>query len=231
MFFRKKKDERYERIKKLCDLVSMLDRIRAFRRTYVEDVEDLFKEIPYRDIRSEWKKIRHAVEKIVAMPYRSREITRLIKITYYLRTFMMFALTLAIFPMYARLLYARSTSPLPKWIAFITDLRVIIIFMATFPIVGGLWAFFDHKTRKAIIKYEREHREKLKLGRMKIKSLIEKVIAKIVSEAKRMRVDLDEFKVELYYMDYKGVVVLEEEYGRIFKRKWPIYVVKFNEKV
>jgi len=29
-------------------------------RKHVEDIEDLFKEIPYADIRSEWKKIKHA---------------------------------------------------------------------------------------------------------------------------------------------------------------------------
>ena len=232
MFFRKRKDERHERIEKLCSVISMLDRIRAFRRVNVEEVEEVFREVPYRDIRSEWKKVRHAVEKIIMMPYESMKITRLIKTTYYLRILMMFSMMMALMAMYVKLMYPKLTSPSGalKWIALLSDPKVVLAFIAFFPAVSGLYIFFDYRTRSAIIRYEDEHKEKLKLGRMKIKGLIEKVIAKIISEVRRMRLDLDEFQLELYFRDYRGIQVLKEKHGRIFKRKWPIYVVKFRKK-
>jgi len=232
MFFRKRKDERHERIEKLCSVISMLDRIRAFRRVNVEEVEGVFREVPYRDIRSEWKKVRHAVEKIVMMPYESRKITRLIKITYYLRILMMSSMMMALIAMYVKLMYPGFVRPssMPRWAMLLNNPKVALAFIAFFPAVSGLYIFFDYRTRRAIIRYEDEHKEKLKLGRMKIKSLIEKVIAKIISEVRRMRLDLDEFRLELYFRDYRGIQVLKEKHGRVFKRKWPIYVVKFREK-
>jgi len=232
MFFRKRKDERYERIEKLCIVISMLDRIRAFRRVNVEEVEEVFREVPYRDIRSEWKKVRHAVKKIIMMPYESAKITRLIKTTYYLRILMMFSMMMALTAMYVKLMYPKLTSPSGtlKWIMLLSNPKVVLAFTALFPAVSGLYVFFDYRTRRAIIRYEDEHKEKLKLGRMKIKGLIEKVIAKIISEVRRMKLDLDEFQLELYFRDYRGIQVLKEKHGRVFERKWPIYVVKFKEK-
>lgn len=211
-----------EKLGNLCQLISTLDSIRAFRRVDPEPVKESFQRVKSGELTQMWKTIRHDVEKIVYLPIEIPGLPNLMRLV---------ALLKLLTPILSILMMLVLASHSPYAKLFPSALRETFGHWATVPIMVSLFSValisyitLDQTIRRRVIKYERNHSEKFSRGRERIKNTIEKLVVKLAEELKRHREDPNRYKMELFYK-YEGLKVIKESRGRIVKRKYSIYTV------
>jgi hypothetical protein len=215
-----KEKTRREKLDILCQLISNLDGIRAFRRIEPELIKEDFQNLGSGEFIQMWKKIRYDVEKIAYMPMEIKGLPKLIRAVAFLRLLTPMLLILMIVVLVYQLLYIRIfpqfRAILGSWAAAVTSVT-----LSSFAIITLVT--IDYTIRRRVIKYEEKHIEKFSEGRERIKNVIQKLIAELREELKRSNEDPNKYKMILFYK-YDGLKVIKESRGRIL-RKYPLYEV------
>jgi len=209
-----------EKLENLCQIISTLDSIRAFRRVEPKLVKESFQSVKSGEITQLWNTIKHDVEKIVYLPMEIPGLPRLMRLIAFLKL---------LTPLLSLLMIATLTFHLPYAKVFPTALREIFGHPAVLPIMVTLFSTalityitVDQTIRRRVINYEENHFGKFSRGKERIKSVIEKLIVKLTEELKRNNEDFTKYKMQLFYK-YEGLKVIKESRGRIIKRKYPVY--------
>jgi len=207
----------------LCQLIVNLDSIRAFRRVDQEVIREGFQIMGSKEFTDMWKSIKHDVEKIVYSP-----ITEIKGLPTLMRLAAFLKLLLSLTSIFMVLVLAANLRPPEKlpiplpmifrgWIAFMIAITLSLTSMIALMTV-------DYTIRRKIIKYEEGHSEKFSAGRQRIKYVIEKLVEKLAEGIKQSGEDPQKYKMILFFK-YKGLKVIKEHRGRIFKRRYPLYEV------
>jgi len=211
-----------EKLENLCQIISTLDSIRAFRRMEPKLVKEGFQRVKSGEITQMWNTIRHDVEKIAYLPMDIPSLPSLMRLIAFLKL---------LTPLLSLLMIAALTFHLPYAKVFPTALREIFGHPAVLPIMVTLFStalityiMVDQTIRRRVIKYEENHFGKFSRGKERIKNVIEKLIVKLKEELKRNNEDFTKYKMQLFYK-YEGLKVIKESRGRIIKRKYPLYTV------
>jgi len=221
---KKQKDKSKKHIKEelqdLCQLIMWLDGLTVFKRVEPSKIESAFKSLGSKWF-GEWKSIRRYVEKIVYMPMDIPEVSKLMTIVYYVKTMIPLTSMLVIIS-FMSLAYKSVWVPHPilkNPIFLLFTLILFTVFVNTFIIL-------DYRIRSKIEKYEKAHTGKLSRGREQIKKVAQKLIFKLVKDIKRYDEDPEDYKMELFHKDYKGVKIIKEKktVAGIFPRSHIAYV-------
>ena len=209
-----------EKIESLCDLIITLDSVRAFRRPNPEVIKAGFQKIGGKEFTELWKEIKHDVEKIAYTPLNIEGLPSLMRIVAILKMLVPIASSLMILTLATRLRpfekllvppFTMFKNPLALVLTTTFSLATMIALMAT-----------DYTIRRRVIKYEESHVDKFSKGRERIKKVVEELVKKLAKELKRNEEDPHKYKMVLFF-EYKGLKVIKEKRGRIFKRKYPLY--------
>jgi len=214
-----KKDRVQEELIVLCELIKKLDSIRAYKRTEnlkPEAVKNDFKRLKYRYLRKDWKLIRHDIEKIVYLPINIEGLPTMIRIVTYLKIILPITMIFMILSV-SHPLTGHAMIPIPKFSPFIGIIPPLIVI--------SMFILLDRKIRKRVMRYEVEHKEKLRRSRKRIKSLIDKLISMLLEELEKCNRNPNQYSMSLFYKDYKNIKIIKESKGKIFKRKYPTYLV------
>ncbi|MEM4474311.1 MAG: hypothetical protein QXY75_04990 [Candidatus Bathyarchaeia archaeon] len=219
----KLKLDKKERLENLCQLISYLDGIRAFRRVEPELIKEGFQKMGSKEFTEMWKSIRHDIEKIVYTPITEIEgvqtlmrLVALLKLLTQLSSiFMVIVLACNLRPP------EKLPIPLPPIFRGWPILTIAVMF--SFAMMIAL-VVVDYAVRRKIIKYEREHEDKFRPGRERLKIIIEKLVEKLAEELKLSGEDPQKYKMILFFK-YKGLKVIKENRGKILRRKYPLYEV------
>lgn len=223
MMLRRKrgKPKKQKDLENLSLLISQLDGMRGFRRVQPEVIKDAFKNMRSKDLEREWKKIRHDVEKIVYLPLTIQGLPTLIRLAMISKLIIPISLiltVLAIAPKMHRFL------PIPLPPIFGQDI-VLIFFMILSIVTANGFIITDFIIRRKIVKYEKEHKQKFSKGRERIKDVTQRLILELVEKLKRRGGDPADYKMKFFFKDYRGIKVIKESRGRIFKKKYFVYTV------
>lgn len=204
----------------LCNLIMTLDSIRAFRRFDPETIKEKFQSLGSKEFTEMWKEIRHDVEKIAYVPLHVKGVPSLMKLVMILRALVPMVALLTLLSITARLPLYERILPKPLTI-FKNPLAFVITGVASFATITTLITV-DFTIRRRIIRYEETHADKFSKGRERIEKVIERLIEKLAKEIKSRGEDPSKYKMTLYFK-YKGLKILREKRGGIFRRKYPIY--------
>ncbi len=174
-----------------------------------------------KDLEREWKKIKHDVEKIVYLPLTILGIPTLIRLAMMLKLIIPVSLiftVLAIAPKMHRFL------PIPLPPIFGQDI-VFILFMILSIVTANGFIITDFVIRRKIAKYEEKHKQKFSKRRKRVKDVTQRLILELVEKLKRRGGDPADYKMKFFFKDYKGIKVIKESRGKIFKKKYPVYTV------
>jgi hypothetical protein len=212
-----------DRLDNLCQLIVNLDSIRAFRRVDPEVIREGFQIMGSKEFTDMWKSIKHDVEKIVYSPITEiKGLPTLMRLAAFLKLLTSLTSIFMVLVLAANLRPPEKLPiPLPMifrgWIAF-----TIAITLSLTSIIALMTV--DYTIRRKIIKYEEGHSEKFSAGRQRIKNVIEKLVEKLAEGIKQSGEDPQKYKMILFFK-YKGLKVIKEPSGRIFKRRYPLYEV------
>ncbi|MGB9675995.1 MAG: hypothetical protein ACPL0C_02250 [Candidatus Bathyarchaeales archaeon] len=211
-----------EELNNLCDLIITLDSVRAFRRPNPEVIKAGFQKTGSKEFTEMWKEIRHDVEKIAYTPLNIEGLPSLMRVVAILKMLVPIASFLMILTLATRL---RPFEKLlvPPFTIFKDPLALVLTTTFSLATMIALMAT-DYTIRRRVIKYEESHMDKFSKGRERIKKVIEKLVEKLAKELKRNKEDPNKYKMMLFYK-YRGLKVVKEKRGRIFKRKYPLYEV------
>lgn len=196
------KPKKQEDLKDLCLLISQLDGLRVFQRVKPEIIKDAFEKMKSKDLEREWKKIRHDVEEIVYLPTKIQGLGTLVTLATILKLL------------------------IPASLIFVFLARVHFIVIITLAItIPNVFIITDFIIRRKIAKYEEKHKEKFSKGKERIKEVTQRLILELMKKVKRSGGDPADYKIKLLFKDYKGIKIIKESRGRIFKKKYPNYTV------
>jgi len=217
-----RQDKQKEKLNALCQLISDLDSIRAFRRTKPEVIKEKFEKMKSNELMQLWKTIRHDVEKICYLPMEIQGLTTLMRLVAFLKMFVPLTSILVVLTIASQLRApGKLLIPLPE--LFRSPIIFGIALTLSFSIMMAL-VLVDYTIRRRVVKYEEKHPEKLSRARERIKDVIEKLATKLAQELKRNNEDPNNFKATLFYK-YEGLKVVKEKRGRFSRRKYPMYTV------
>jgi hypothetical protein len=202
-----------ETLKELHFLIRQLDSICAFRRAGTAALEASFQGV---NLKNTWEKIKPDVETIAFFPNTIPEILKLVKSVALLR---------ALFPI---CFFSFILSVLMMIGIIPVSNKFVLLFFLLLPIAVMLaFILIDLTIRRKIIKYEKEHSDLHSEEKRRIKKVVEELITKLSKRIKEQSESPSNFKMRLFYDDYKGIEILkrkrERVYG-IFKKKYFTYI-------
>jgi len=202
-----------DRLSDLRYLVLQLDGICAFRRVGTEGIENSFQRINSIGV---WRKIKPDVEEIVYFPNTIPGLLRLIKIVATLRKLFFTCLILMILALLIRFGFAPMLTPTIYYALLAFPMLIMLAFVSV-----------DFTIRRRVAKYEEEHPTMQSGEKEHIKAVIQELIMKLLKEIKSRGENPSNYKMNLFYGDYKGIMIIKERrekiYG-IFKRKYSTYI-------
>jgi len=176
-------------------------------------MEDSFERINSTGV---WKRIKHDVEGIVYFPNAIPGLPRLMKIVATLRTFFPLCLGLIIFSLLIRLGFVPMVPLTVFYALLVLPMLIIIAFVSV-----------DFTIRRKVAKYEGEHPAMQSEEKEHIKAVVEELIMKLLKGIKSRGENPNDYKMKLFYGDYKGIMIIKERrekiYG-IFKKKYSTYI-------
>lgn len=202
-----------ETLKELHFLIRQLDSICAFRRTGTAALEASFQRV---NLTNTWEKIKPDVETIAFYPNTIPEIFRLVKSVAFLR---------ALFP----ICFLSFILSVLMMIGIIpVSNKFVSLFFLFLPIMVMIaFILIDFTIRRKIVKHEKEQPNLHSEEKGRIKKVIEELIMKLSKRIKKQRESPSNYKMRLFYDDYKGIEILkrkrESVYG-IFKKKYFTYI-------
>lgn len=202
-----------DRVSDLHYLILQLDGIRAFKRVGTEGIENSFKRINSTGV---WRKIKPDVEEIVYFPNALWGLPRLMKIVMTLRRLFSTCIILVILALLIRL----GLVPMPTPIIYYAVLAFPMLIMLAFVSV-------DFTIRRRVAKYEKEHPAMQGEEKEHIKTVIQELIMKLLKGIKSGGENPNDYKMKLFYKDYKGIKIIKERREKvfgIFKRKYSTYI-------
>jgi hypothetical protein len=185
-----------------------------------EAIKEAFKRTAFKDLGQEWKKIRHDVEKIVYLPLTIQGVPTLIRLAIILKLLTPISLIFIVLAIAPRLIRFQLI-PIPS----IFGGEAFVFFSILSIIVMNGFVITDFIIRRRITKYEEKHKKKFSKGRERIKEVTQQLILKLVEKLKRRGGDPADYKMIFFFTDYKGIKIIKESRGRIFKKKYPVYTV------
>lgn len=199
----KRNKEIHDKLHTLCRLISNLDSVRAFKRIKPKTIETSFKELGSKELLQEWKKIRSDVQTLIYLPLKARGVSTLMRWIVILKIAYPFCVIFLATSLYAQL-------------TFLTPI-IIVLTIAVF--TGHV--ILDFMIRRRIVKYETKYGEKFHKEKERVKTLIEKIIMRLLKELERCRKDPIKYKIKLFHVDYKRVKVIDKARAR----KYLVYTV------
>ena len=202
-----------ETLKELHFLIRQLDSICAFRRAGTAALEASFQRV---NLTNTWEKIRPDVETIAYLPNTIPEILKLVKSVAFLR---------AIFPI---CFFSFILSVLLMMGIVPVSNKFVSLFFLFLPIAVMIaFILIDFTIRRKIIKYEKKQPNLHSEEKRRIKKVIEELIIKLSKRIKGQSESPSNYKMRLFYDDYKGIEILkrnrESVYG-IFKKNYFTYI-------
>jgi len=202
-----------DRLSDLHYLILQLDGIRAFRRIGTEKIESAFQRINSTGV---WRKIKPDVEEIVYLPNAISGLPRLMKIVMTLRALFPVCLVLIILALLIRLGFAPMLPPIIYYALLAFPVLIMFAFVSV-----------DFTIRRRIAKYEEEHPTMQSGEKEHIKAVIQELIMKLLKEIKSRGENPSNYRMKLFYNDYKGIKIIKEHREKvfgIFKRKYSTYI-------
>ncbi len=202
-----------ETLKELHFLIRQLDSICAFRRAGTAALEASFQRV---NLTNTWEKIKADVETIAFYPNTIPEIFRLVKSVAFLR---------ALFPI---CFFSFILSVLMMIGIIPVSNKFVSLFFLFLPIAVMIaFVLIDLTIRRKIVKHEKEQPNLHSEEKARIKKVIEELIMKLSKSIKKQSESPSNYKMRLFYDDYKGIEILkrkrESVYG-IFKKKYFTYI-------
>ena len=202
-----------ETLKELHFLIRQLDSICAFRRAGIEALEASFQRV---NLTNTWEKIRPDVETIAYFPNTIPKILKLVKSVAFLRALF----PICFFSFILSVLLMIGIIPVSN--KFVS---LFFLFLPTAVMIAFI--LIDFTIRRKIIKYEKEQPNLHSEEKRRIKKVIEELIIKLSKRIKRQSESPSNYKMHLFYDDYKGIEILkrkrESVYG-IFKKNYFTYI-------
>jgi hypothetical protein len=202
-----------ETLKELHFLIRQLDSICAFRRAGTAALEASFQRV---NLTNTWEKIKPDVETITFFPDTIPEILKLVKSVAFLR---------ALFPI---CFFSFILSVLMMIGIIPVSNKFVLLFFLFLPILVMIaFVLIDFTIRRKIIKVEKEQPNLHSEEKRRIKKIVEELITKLSKRIKKQGENPSNYKMRLFYDDYKGIEILkrkrESVYG-IFKKKYFTYI-------
>ncbi|MBS4035007.1 MAG: hypothetical protein KGZ85_11125 [Ignavibacterium sp.] len=197
----------------LQHLIQQLDSLRAFRRLDISKLETYFRRAGLND---KWKMIKPDLESIIYLPNNLPQVSSLIKIAVLFRQ---------LFPacFFAVILVFLVNIGL---VANIPNIFYRLALVMPFVIIGG-FIVTDMLVRKRIASYENNNPQLHSKEKERIRKVIEDIVYKLALNIKELKLDPSDYKMRLYYDDYREVkiekAVVEKMLG-LFKRNYRIYI-------
>ena len=202
-----------DKLQDLTFLVQQLDSIRAFRRTGTSALDESFQRVNLTD---NWQKIKPDVEKITYFPHTIPQIFRLIKIVAFLRTLFpvcFFSIILSILIMIG--IFPVTNRIIPP-ILIIFPFLILISFIV-----------FDLTIRIKIVQHEKKSPNLHNNEKERIRKTINELISKLSKKIKSRNEAVSDYRLRLFFDDYKGIEILKKKRDKvfgIFKKKYFIYI-------
>ncbi len=209
-----------ERFEDLVQIISLLDGIRAFRRTDPEKIEQHFKNLKSKELSKEWGKIKRDVEKIVYLPQKIPGAIKYMQTTAVLKMVYPLIVGLLLVAIGASLRRSFFKSEILKFLSsfpFVTTMVILSVALA------NIYVFFDYRLRKKIVRYEESHKEKFAMGRRRIKTVIQKTINILNRELMKTDYPRENYKITLFFSDYEGLEIKPKKKGLFSKRKYELF--------
>lgn len=194
----------------LVFLVQQLDAIRAFRRVDLSRTEESFRRL---GLKSHWKKIQGDLEAITFLPETLAGLPKLIGIATLLRGLFPFAIIALLLSLFIRL----GFFPSPPLTFYLVMLFAPLIAMAAFITI-------DLTIRRRIATHEKGNPNLHAEEKRRIKKVIDDLMHRLNAQIKGD--DHSKYEMSLYFDDYRGVEILNEQRQRIFivfKRRYSKY--------
>ncbi|RLI72903.1 hypothetical protein DRO97_08470 [Archaeoglobales archaeon] len=192
-------DKYKKRLRDLCQLIELLDGFRAFKVTDPKKIEKIFRSIHSKKLMSEWKHIRHGIQKLVNLPAKIPNVQLMMKLTAYLRVLIpLSVLPFTIATIFG--LFSSNSTNIPQY--------VFAIFLI-YPAATILYTGTELRIRRKIAKFEKEHEEQFKKLRNDTKNLVQMLIYELKKNIKDAE-DKENYKVKLLFTDYKGIKIIKK---------------------
>ncbi|MBW2120953.1 MAG: hypothetical protein JRH07_03795 [Deltaproteobacteria bacterium] len=208
---RTRQDRTPSKLQHLCYLVVQLDSIRAFKRIALTEIERSFQEIHQSKL---WEEIRPDVEKIVYFPSTIPRALKLMQVSALLRRLFPICLfSVILFVLDQAGIVSLPTSPAASFVFIILPIAILIAFV-----------YADLLTRRTIIQYERRHPNMQTKQKEHIKTAIERLIQELNREIQAVGRKPGNYKMEVFFTDYRGINIVRENRARLSRRKYPVYL-------
>jgi len=159
---------------------------------------------------NEWKKHRKILSKMASLPRTLPNVKRLIKIRLVVRSLAAVYISLAAIFFMANVLIRNSNLSIS-----VPDFSSPAFFLIAITSVGALILssmlnlFVNWRVALALDKYVKEHPEKLKVHRRRLKVIVQNLIYEAIRRIKELH-ELDNDTIELYTTEYESIDVVEE---------------------
>jgi hypothetical protein len=208
-----------DELRNICLFIETLDSLRAFRRKSLETVKNAFLKVGVKSISQEWDRLRKDIEKIVYMPLKIPGVPKLIKAVLIMKFLFLLTLLPGFFIFMSQFLLRNRNSALLRF-NWLTMLVVLILPL----ILGYSYIILDFSIRRKIAAYEMLHEDKFRTKKEKLKGVVQKAIDLLVERIERSKYPPEDYKLKLYFDDYRNIRVIKKSRGKIFKKKYYTFV-------
>jgi len=208
-----------EELRNICLFIETLDSLRAFRRKDLDTIKNIFLKVDVKNITKEWDHLKKDIEKIVYMPLKIPGMPKLMKIALIMR-FLFLLMLLPGFLIFMSQFLLKNRNPTLFQFNWPTMLLVLIL-----PLIFGYsYIMLDFSIRRRIAAYEMLHEDKFRTKKEKLKNIVQKAIDLLVERIEHSKYPPEDYKIKLYFDDYRNIRIIKKSRGKIFRKKYYTFV-------
>ncbi len=196
----------------LTKVVVWLDSYAALSSVDPARIESSFKKnSEHPEIMAYWKEIKSDVQDIARLPSKSSEILRLSKRMRILRPLLLYMglLIFTVFIILSNVLIGAT----PGHIFYLVFISAFVI---AYFLGFAAYVFFDRKLRHLAIEYCEAHSGEVARQRKHIKQVTQRLIDKLATTIRSMKLDPEKYKFVLLHNDYSNIIVMNENKNSVY---------------